>query len=122
MNTSKTIEQIVNLLLAPIPHLPQGSFIVKRKPQPGELAARRERRRAAVRTEPLRQPYLQEITLSGRLERGSTTAFAILGRDITILPTSWVFGELRVGVNASAQVIRDGEALKVRKLVVANSN
>jgi hypothetical protein len=104
------MERMKEILLTPIP-LP--SF--------GRPAARGSGRRAALRRRSSAPAAVstQTFHLSGPLERGTNTKYAISGQDFVIDENTWIFGEFRLGAVAAVKGERQGEQHYAKKVSIA---
>ena len=117
--TESTFDRVIALLLTPVPLLPEGSFLINSRPKRGISV--RQRLQMKTRSEKVtmtRSEGGQGLQmLSGRLERGQNTPFAIGGTDFYFDSNTWMFGEVRLGTFASVQAHRIHGELYAKKIV-----
>ncbi len=108
-SNTTAFDMVRDILLTPIP-LP--SF--------GRPARRSGTRRPAVRRKASSsEAAARDFHLSGPLERGAQTKYAVGGQDLIINENTWIFGEFRLGAVAIVRGERVGAQNFAKKISIA---
>ena len=118
-NQNSTIDKFINILMSPVPLLPEMSFIAKKQELPPSLRRRIKQSRIKATQALNSQPAQTNVEiLSGKLTPGNGTTFAINGRDFHFDSNTWMFGEVRMGSSATVTVCLSSGNLYAKKIVV----
>lgn len=125
MAQNSALNSFVDFLFQPLPFIAPDSmlgrisFITRSGPQ-----SRRARRRSANAQyrsgKVLRADARDTLVETGCIQRGENATFSINGRDFVINPDTWIFGEVCVGASASVMLIRKGQQLSAKKIVISS--
>ncbi len=121
MRSNGTLASVLDMLLKPIPYLPGNSLISPRPPSRNEVKRRREKRkgkRQPAQLEGKMGETAQQFTLKGVIERGSRTPYALNGNDFSLDSDTWIFGEVRVGAEATVIGLRMSDVTYAKKIII----
>ena len=116
MLQSSALNYVIELLLAPVPLLPEGSLLKRRVPV-RSADRRRTRRIAGCESPAFVAQKASVVVVSGRLAAGKSTPFSINGQDFSFDGDTWMFGEVRLGSFATVNIVNTRDGLYAKKIV-----
>ena len=121
MRPNNALASVLDMLLKPVPYLPEASFLSARPPSREEVKRRlyKKKGKRMQSGEDVSYDNAEQHTIKGAIARGSQTPYSIAGQDISLDSDTWIFGEVRVGSEATVIGLRMNNITYAKKIIIS---